>query len=138
MINISTKSRYGLKAVLALAEYEGKGLLQIKEIARLKSIPRQYLEQIFNLLGKANIVRSVRGKNGGYRLARSSGEILASEVILLLEGGIEFVSDQDDQDEVIDGMLLAAEEQLLEAFSVSLEELVARQAQRRNVLFFDI
>ncbi|MFN2366690.1 MAG: Rrf2 family transcriptional regulator, partial [Desulfurivibrionaceae bacterium] len=65
MLTLSTKSRYGLKAVLALAENEGRGLLQIREIARLKNIPRHYLEQIFNQLGKAGIIRSVRGKNGG-------------------------------------------------------------------------
>jgi Rrf2 family cysteine metabolism transcriptional repressor len=138
MLTISTKSRYGLKAVLALAENEGQGLLQIREIARLKNIPRQYLEQIFNQLGKAQVVRSVRGKNGGYKLARSSGEILASEIITLLEGGIEFAADQDENEEVINGLFKAAEEKLLESFGVSLEELVARQKLQRKVLAFDI
>lgn len=138
MLTISTKSRYGLKAVLALAENEGQGLLQIREIARLKNIPRQYLEQIFNQLGKAQVVRSVRGKNGGYKLARPSGEILASEIITLLEGGIEFAADQDENEEVINGLFKAAEEKLLESFGVSLEELVARQKLQRKVLAFDI
>ena len=138
MLTISTKSKYGLKAVLALAENEGQGLLQIREIARLKNIPRQYLEQIFNQLGKAQIVRSVRGKNGGYKLARPSREILASEIITLLEGGVEFVADQEEQDEVINRFFLTAEEKLLEAFAVSLEELLTRQQSRRNVLTFDI
>ena len=138
MLTISTKSRYGLKAVLALAENEGQGLLQIREIARMKNIPRQYLEQIFNQLGKARIIRSVRGKNGGYKLARPSREIFASEIITLLEGGIEFVAEQEDHDEVIDRFFLAAEEKLLETFAVSLEELVAQQQLRRNVLTFDI
>lgn len=138
MLTLSTKSRYGLKAVLALAENEGRGLLQIREIARMKNIPRQYLEQIFNQLGKAQIIRSVRGKNGGYKLAAHPRDILASEIITLLEGGIEFVSDQDDRDEVIDGLFRGAEEQLLEAFAVSLEELVARRQMSCNVLSFDI
>lgn len=138
MLTISTKSKYGLKAVLALAECEGQGLLQVKEIARLKNIPRQYLEQIFNQLGKAQIVRSVRGKNGGYKLARPAREISASEIITTLEGGVKFVADQEQQDEVVDQFFLAAEEQLLQAFAVSLEELVARQKLCRNVLAFDI
>ena len=138
MLSISTKSKYGLRAVLALAENEGQGLLQIREIARLKNIPRLYLEQIFNLLGKARIIRSVRGKNGGYELARHSREILASEIIAILEGGIQFVSDQDDRDDVIDGLFQAAEEKLLDAFAVSLEELVVRSQMNRNVLTFDI
>jgi Rrf2 family cysteine metabolism transcriptional repressor len=138
MLSISTKSKYGLRAVLALAENEGQGLLQIREIARIKNIPRQYLEQIFNLLGKAQIIRSVRGKNGGYKLARHPREIFASEIITILEGGIEFVSDQDGRDEVIDGLFQEAEEKLLEAFAVSLEELVVRRQMNRNVLTFDI
>lgn len=138
MLTISTKSKYGLKAILALAENEGQGLLQIREIARLKNIPRQYLEQIFNQLGKARIIRSVRGKNGGYKLARHPREILASEIIALLEGGIEFVDDRGAQDEVIDEFFRVAEEKLLDAFAISLEELVARQRLRRNVLIFDI
>ncbi|MEN8142883.1 MAG: Rrf2 family transcriptional regulator [Thermodesulfobacteriota bacterium] len=138
MLSISTKSKYGLRAVLALAENEEGGLLQIREIARLKNIPRQYLEQIFNQLGKAQVIRSVRGKNGGYKLARHPREIFASEIITILEGGIEFVADQDEQDEVIDGFFQAAEEKLLDAFAVSLEELVSRQKLCRNVLSFDI
>jgi len=138
MLTLSTKSRYGLKAVLVLAENEGQGLLQIREIARIKNIPRQYLEQIFNQLGKAQIVRSVRGKNGGYKLAMHPREILALDIITLLEGGIEFVSDKQEQDEIIDGLFRAAEDKLLEAFSVSLEELVKRQKMSRNVLNFDI
>lgn len=138
MLTLSTKSRYGLKAVLALAENEGQGLLQIREIARRQNIPRQYLEQIFNQLGKAQIIRSVRGKNGGYKLASPPREILASEIITLLEGGITFVAERDDRDEVIDGLFQTAEEQLLEAFAVSLEELVARRQRSRNILSFDI
>ena len=138
MLSISTKSKYGLRAVLALAENEGQGLLQIREIARMKNIPRQYLEQIFNLLGKARIIRSVRGKNGGYELARHSREILASEIIAILEGGIKFVSEQDERDDVIDGLFQSAEEKLLDAFAVSLEELVVRKQMNRNVLTFDI
>lgn len=138
MLTLSTKSRYGLKAVLALAENEGRGLLQIREIARRQNIPRQYLEQIFNQLGKAQIIRSVRGKNGGYKLASPPREILASEIITLLEGGITFVAERDDRDEVIDGLFQTAEEQLLEAFAVSLEELVARRQRSRNILSFDI
>ncbi|MCA1765343.1 MAG: Rrf2 family transcriptional regulator, partial [Desulfobulbaceae bacterium] len=73
-----------------------------------------------------------------YKLAAPPREILASEIITLLEGGIEFVAEGDDRDEVIDGLFQAAEEQLLEAFAVSLEELVVRRRLSRNVLNFDI
>ena len=138
MLTISTKSKYGLKAVLALAENEGQGLLQIREIARRKEIPRQYLEQILNQLGKAQIIRSVRGKNGGYELARPPGEIMASEVITLLEGGIEFATARDNLDETISELFHLAEERLLETFELSLEELVLRQQKNQKIITYDI
>ena len=90
MLSISTKSKYGLKAVLALAESFNQGVLSIKGIATQLDIPRQYLKQIFNRLGKAHIARSVRGTHGGYRLAHSPADITVSEIITLLEGGLAF------------------------------------------------
>ena len=138
MLTISTKSQYGLKAVLALAKNDGQGLLQIKEIARIKKIPRQYLEQILNQLGKAKIVRSVRGKNGGYELARHPHEIMVSEIITLLEGGIEFAPAHDNLDVTIIDLFRFAENRLLEAFNVSLEELVDRQQKIQDVITYDI
>jgi len=137
MLSISTKSKYGLKAVLALAGGHGQGVMQLKDIAAAQAIPRQYLEQIFNQLGKANIIRSVRGKHGGYTLARPPGEITAAEIIGLLEGGIDFTGAADPDDIVYD-LLRTAEEKLQEVLNVSLAELIAGQQQRRRAIFFDI
>lgn len=138
MISISTKSRYGLRAVLALAEFHGQGLLSIKELATRHDIPRQYLEQIFNLLGKANIIQSVRGKHGGYRLARSPEMITASEVILQLEGRIEFASESSDHTDAITNLFNLAEKKLLEIFDISLAELVNQQQHFNSVISYDI
>jgi Rrf2 family protein len=138
MLSISNKSRYGLKALLVLAENYGLGLLSTKEIAAGHDMPRQYLEQIFNQLGKATIIQSVRGKQGGYKLARPPGEILASEIITLLEGGVEFVSDATDFTDVVQALLRSAEEKLLGAFDVSLAELLSRQAEQRKVIMYNI
>ena len=57
MLTISNKSRYAIAALLALAEFYNSGLLQIKDIASRCDIPHQFLEQIFNRLGKAGIVK---------------------------------------------------------------------------------
>ena len=139
MISISSKSRYGLKALLDLAAYHGSRLVPLKEIAARQDIPRQYLEQIFNQLVKADIIKSVRGKHGGYTLARPPAEILASEVIFLLEGGIELVPvNEGGLSEAISELFSHAEEQFINALQVSLEELFSRQQASRNVLHFDI
>ena len=71
-------------AVLSLADHYRQGLMQIKEISALNNIPHQYLVQIFNILGKADIIKSVRGKNGGYQLSRPPSDISVLEIIELL------------------------------------------------------
>ncbi|MCF6291247.1 MAG: Rrf2 family transcriptional regulator [Desulfobacterales bacterium] len=138
MLSISSKSRYGLKALLALAESFDQGLLPIKEIAARQDIPRQYLEQIFNQLGKADIIRSTRGKRGGYQLARPPGEIMVSEIIVLLEGGIEFASRTDDPTDVINVLLKQMQEKLLEVLELSLADLLSQLQASRNVPFYTI
>ncbi len=68
MLTISSKSRYGIGALLALAEFYNSGLLQIKDIASRCDIPHHYLEHIFIGLGKSGIIENTRGKKGGYQL----------------------------------------------------------------------
>ncbi len=138
MLSISSKSKYGLRAVLALAEFYGQGLLSIKEIASSREIPKQYLDQIFNQLGKANIIKSVRGKHGGYKLARSPDDIVVAEIILLLEGGIEFAPEFNDHTDAITNLFYLAEKKLLDIFNVSLADLVFQQQRFKNVISYDI
>ena len=138
MLSISTKSKYGLKAVLALAESFDQGLLSIKEIAAQQDIPRQYLGQIFNRLGKANIVRSVRGKQGGYRLARPPADITVSEIITLLEGGLDFAPGLSDPEDAITALFRSAEEKFLQVLDVSLADLLSQQQMRRYVPMYTI
>ncbi len=138
MLSLSKKSKYGLKALLALAVSYDQGLLQIKDIAARQDIPRQYLEQIFNQLGKANIIKSVRGKYGGYSLARPPGQILAAEIITLLEGGIEFIPMTNDPTDVVYDLFHKAEKKVLEVLTVSLADLLSQQQLRRNVISYNI
>ena len=138
MLTISNKSKYGLKATMALAANQGHGLLQIKDIATTQDIPPQYLEQIFNQLRKANIIRSVRGKYGGYELARPAKEIMASEIITNLEGGIDFRVELDDALDVTTALFRKAEKKLFEVFAVNLADLAERQNQLRNTITFHI
>ena len=88
-MKISTKGRYGLKAIVDIAYFmqknEGK-CISIKNIAERQAISENYLEQIIAPLKKARIVHSIRGANGGYYLARPANELTAGEVLRILEG----------------------------------------------------
>jgi Rrf2 family cysteine metabolism transcriptional repressor len=87
-MKLSTRTRYGMRAIIELAQYEGKRPLQLKAIAERQDISVKYLEQLMSLLRSAGFVRSVRGSKGGYVLARPAGEIPLSEVFTSLEGPV--------------------------------------------------
>ena len=87
-MKLSTRSRYGTRALLELALRRGEEPVQLKDIARSQQIPRQYLEHIITPLISAGIIRSIRGARGGVSLARTPEEIKLSEVIQLLEGSV--------------------------------------------------
>ncbi len=85
-MKVSKKGEYGIRALCHLAERHGEGVVQIREIARLESIPSKFLEGILLQMKAAGIVRSRRGIDGGYALARPPEEIVLAEVIRLLDG----------------------------------------------------
>ena len=140
MLTIGSKSKYGILAVLSLARNHEQGLLQIKDISSQNTIPNQYLGQIFNLLVKADIITSVRGKNGGYKLSRPPSDISILEIIELLEGGIEFVEKQGTSlsDDAVNELFHRAESQLRKVFNISLEDLLSLQQSKKQILMFDI
>ena len=71
-MKISTKGRYALRMMLDLAEHQGDGYVALKDIAQRQGISKKYLEQIVPMLGRADVLRTTRGYQGGYRLARRS------------------------------------------------------------------
>jgi len=87
-LKLSTRTRYGTRALLDLARHQGDKLVQLKDIARRQNISLHYLEHIIAPLVGAGIVRSMRGARGGLQLTRHPGEIKLSEVVQLLEGAI--------------------------------------------------
>ncbi len=87
-MKLSTKGRYGTKALLELALHYREGPIPLKDIARRQQISLQYLEHIITPLVAAVIIRSTPGKKGGVWLARPPQEVRLSEVIGLLEGSI--------------------------------------------------
>ena len=88
-MKLSSRSRYGLRAILELAIAYGNGPLQIKEIAKKEDISNKYLEQLVAMLKSKGLVRSIRGPKGGYVLTKNPNEIKLSDVFLSLEGPID-------------------------------------------------
>jgi len=87
-MKLSTKGKYGVRALFEIARNYGKGPLAIKEIAGRQQISLSYLEQILHRLGKAGIIESVRGPHGGYELARKPADLTIGDVVRALEGPI--------------------------------------------------
>ncbi len=89
---MSTKGRYGLRAMLQLALKGGtRKPVYLPEIAKEEDISEKYLEQIFSFLVKAGLVKGIRGRYGGYLLARKPSEIKISEILEVLEGSFSVV-----------------------------------------------
>lgn len=93
-MNFSKRSRYGLRALIDLAMYGKDGCIQLNEIAKRNQIPEKYLEQIFASLRKAGILKSVKGKLGGYQLAADPEQITAADIIVVLDGNY-FLEDEE-------------------------------------------
>jgi len=87
-MKLSTRARYGIRAILDLAEHSGGGPIQLKNIARHQDISVKYLEQLIAILKSAGFVRSVRGSKGGYVLAKAPNEIKLIEVFNCMEGPV--------------------------------------------------
>ena len=85
-MKLSSRARYGMRAILELAMEYGNAPLQIKTIADREDISNKYLEQLIAMLKAAGLVRSIRGPRGGYLLAKPPAEIQLKEVFVTLEG----------------------------------------------------
>ena len=87
-MKLSTRGRYGTRALLELALHQGEGPILLRDIAQKQQISLRYLEHLITPLISAGIVRSIRGARGGVSLAKPPEEIKLIEVIELLEGSI--------------------------------------------------
>lgn len=83
---VSTKGRYALTVMVDLARNGGDRYVSLSDIAEREKLSMKYLESIIAILNKGGMLRSLRGKNGGYMLARDPGEYTINEILLLTEG----------------------------------------------------
>ncbi|MDE0760567.1 MAG: Rrf2 family transcriptional regulator [Planktomarina sp.] len=88
-MKLSTKGRYGMVALADLALLDVSKLSSLSDIARRQDISLPYLEQLFVKLRRSNLVESVRGPNGGYRLARPATEIRVVDILKALDETVD-------------------------------------------------
>ena len=89
---VSSKGRYALRVMVALAQRQDGGYTPLKDIAESEGISRKYLESIMTILSKADFVDASHGKNGGYRLNRPVEAYTVGDILRLTEGDLSPVS----------------------------------------------
>lgn len=97
-MKLSTRGRYGIHAMYELAANYGGSPVSIKSVAEKQNIPEAYLEQLIAILRKDELVVSIRGAQGGYRLARSPEEITVGDVLRSLEGGLKLIDCLEEEE----------------------------------------
>ncbi|MDD5887055.1 MAG: Rrf2 family transcriptional regulator [Oscillospiraceae bacterium] len=85
---ISTKGRYALRVMIDLATYSNGEYITLKAISKREGISVKYLEQVISLLNHAGFLNSLRGNNGGYKLAKSPESITAGDILRAAEGSL--------------------------------------------------
>ena len=85
---VSTKGRYALRVMIDLAEHQAEGFVPLKVIAQRQEISEKYLESIIKLLVKAKLLNGVRGKGGGYQLAKAPEEYTVNSILRITEGSM--------------------------------------------------
>jgi Rrf2 family cysteine metabolism transcriptional repressor len=98
IMKISTKGRYGLKAMMDLTINSLGEPVNLKSIAERQNVSEKYLEHIFSALKKAGLIKSIKGTQGGYILAYSPSDITVGKVIRALEGDLS-VAEKADREE---------------------------------------
>ena len=88
LLKLTTKGRYGLRAVIDLAMYAKNEPVSLSDVAERQNISISYLEQLIAKLKKAGIVQSTRGAQGGYALAKAPEDISVGEILRALEGSL--------------------------------------------------
>jgi Rrf2 family protein len=86
-MKLSTRSRYGTRLMLDMAQHYNQGPVQLGDIAKRQDVSVKYLEQIIIPLKKGHYIKSMRGPKGGHVLAKPPQEITVGEIVALLEGG---------------------------------------------------
>lgn len=94
-MKVSTKGRYAIRVMLDLALHNTGEYIPLKDVAARQGLTVKYLEQIISMLGRAGMVTSLRGNNGGYRLSRRPEDYSLGDILRITEGEFELVPCQE-------------------------------------------
>ncbi|MBA7653485.1 HTH-type transcriptional regulator CymR [subsurface metagenome] len=139
-MRLSTKGRYGTRAMLDLALNSSEGPVLLRDIAKRQEVSEKYLEHSISALRKAGLVRSIRGARGGYVLAKLPSEIRLSEIMEVLEGSMAPVECVDDPQVCQRAQLCVTRDiwaKMKEAIdnileSITLQDMVEQQNRKKN------
>ena len=142
-MKISTKGRYGLRALIDLAINIDSEAVSIKAISERQNISERYLEQIFSLLRKAGIIVGRKGAQGGYVLGKNINELTILEILKVLEGDSIFIDindkEENEVEEFINKNLWREINSKIENYfsSITLEDLVDEYRKSKdNIIYY--
>ena len=137
-MKISAKGRYALMMLVDLAEHWNSGYISLKEISERQNISKKYLEQIIPILHRSDILRTNRGSQGGYMLARDPSRYTVGDILRLTEGSLSTVEYDDpsysDSDSAASGVMIPVWQGLSRVINeyldgITLQDLADRQRQ---------
>lgn len=138
-MRISTKGRYALCVMLDLAQNGIDGCVALKDIAERQNISKKYLEQIMALLNRQDVIKTVRGAQGGYKLARTPDRYTVAEILKLAEGSLAPIDELDDTSapQAADWQLMYVWQGLYSAITDYLEGITLQDILDHNAQGFD-
>ncbi|MCR5219077.1 Rrf2 family transcriptional regulator [Treponema sp.] len=141
-MKISTRGRYALRFMFYMASHVKDGFTALKDVSEYENISLKYLEQIASLLSKAGLLISVRGPQGGYKLAKAPSHYTALDIIRVTEGSLtpvaEVAGDELTESQgIINEVLWKGLKNAVDAFlgSVTLEDLVNKKNTMENFIY---
>ncbi len=146
-MRISSKGEYGLRALIDLAQRYGEGPIQSRDIHERQGIDENYLNQILISLRKAGLIESLRGPQGGHRLARAPAQITVLEALTALEGpllpadaGRDGLAPAEPVDRELVREVWCGLREVIERYlaSITLEDLCQRKRQRIGEVMYYI
>ena len=139
-MRISTKGRYAMCVMLDLAEHYQDGPVALKDISARQNISKKYLEQIVALLNKPDILKTVRGAQGGYMLAKPPKDYTVADILRMSEGSLAPVPDLEDPSQAAsasDSQLLPIWQGLFDVVSGYLEGITLQDILDRRMESYD-
>ena len=88
-MKLSTKSRYGTRAMIDIVQNSENGRTMLKDIAARQSLSPKYLDHILSSIRRAGLIKNIRGKGGGYILSRSPSSITVKDIVIAVDGAFE-------------------------------------------------